>query len=317
MSKQSILDKEGISNFDEDIRLMPAKTIRKLFRFKTKRKLSPTRLIKNLIWQAYCWISDGRMDPIEGNLRSFWYISVKPVLSRVGLKVSGQKYPDIVYSMFVELVTVHRLFRYADFGFIDDRRFHRTIGTQNGQLILFIEKDGMYSILREIAQKHGATAIALNGFPSYMTSEFLIRDLVKAGLLDRPIHLFGLTDYDPAGYWIEREFASQLQAYGVEVGAAHSIIKPDLLPVELLEIYKYRLRMSARTKNWLEVTGGINGESYGLEADSLGGKRVRTAFGQAIAPYLGAGIRKTLTMEIDPDRKDWLNWLKVEPPYVI
>ena len=35
----------------------------------------------------------------------------------------------------------------------------------------------MYSILRKIAQTHGTTAIALNGFPSYMTSEFLIRDL--------------------------------------------------------------------------------------------------------------------------------------------
>ena len=84
--------------------------------------------------------------------------------------------------------------------------------------------------------------------------------------------------YDPAGYWIEQEFAAQLRTYGVEVGAAHSIIKPDLLPAELLDIYKYRLRMSARTKNWMETTGGINGESYGLEADSLGGEKSTRSF---------------------------------------
>lgn len=315
MSKK-ILEKEGISDFEEDIRSMSIKTLRRHFRYKTRRKLSPTRLIKNLIWQAYTWISDGRMEPIEGNIRSFWYISVKPVLSRLGLKVSGDKYPEIVYTMFTELVTVHRLFRYADLGFLDDRMFHRTVGRRNGHLILFIEKDGMYSIVRDIARKYGATAIALNGFPSYLTSEFLIRDMARAGLLHKPVHLFGLADYDPAGYWIEQEFAGQLRAYGVEIGSICSIIKPGLLPPDLLEIYKYRLKASVQTKNWLEVTGGIKGEAYGLEADSLGGQRVRQAFERAIEPYLAQKDGARVVQAVKSGRGEWLKWLKAEPVYI-
>ena len=318
MDVKKILEKEGIQNFDEDIRLMSSKALRKYFRFKTRRKLSPTRLIKNLIWQAYTWISDGRMEPIEGNIWSFWYISVKPVLSRLGLKISGRKYPNIVYMMFVELVTEYRLFRYADFGFIDDRMFHRTIGRRNGHLVLFIEKDGMYSILRGIAQTHHATAIALNGFPSYLTSEFLIRDMARAGLLHKPMHLFGLVDYDPAGYWIEQEFPEQLRAYGVEIGSGHSIIKPSLLPPDLLELYKYRLRPGSRTKNWLAVTGGIGGKAYGLEADALGGRRVREAFEKAMEAYLSGKDKARwaqVGIGLEPEREEWLEWLRAEPTY--
>lgn len=312
---RDILEKEGISNFDKDIRFMSSRELKRHFRFKTRRKLNPTKLIKNLIWQAYTWISDGRMEPIEGNLRSFWYLNVKPVLSRLGLEVSGARYTDKVYDTFVEMVAVHRLFRYVDFGFLDDRLFHRVIGGKNGHLILFIEKDGLFSLVRQIALKHDTTAIALNGFPSY-----LIRDMAKAGLLREPVHLFGLTDYDPAGYWIEREFAEQLRTFGVEIGSVHSVMDLGLLPSDLLEVYKYRLKASARTRNWLEVTGGIAGEAFGLEADALGGKRVRQAYGDAVASYLASGrssrgIRAGRKASLSVEREQWLEWITAEVSY--
>lgn len=314
---KEILAKEGISNFEKDIRFMSTRELKRHFRFKTRRKLNPTKLIRNIIWQAYTWISDGRMEPIEGNLRSFWYLNVKPVLSRLGLEVSGARYTDKVYDTFVEMVTVHRLFRYVDFGFLDDRLFHRVIGGKNGHLILFIEKDGLFSLVRQIALKHDATAIALNGFPSYLTSEFLIRDMAKAGILREPVHLFGLTDYDPAGYWIEREFAEQLRTFGVEIGSVHSVMDLGLLPSHLLEVYKYRLKASARTRNWLEVTGGIAGEAFGLEADALGGKRVRQAYGDAVASYLASsrGRRPGRKASLSGERERWFEWITAEASY--
>ena len=70
------------------------------------------------------------------------------------------------------------------------------------------------------------------------------------------------------------------------IGSVHSVMDLGLLPSDLLEVYKYRLKASARTRNWLEVTGGIAGEAFGLEADALGGKRVRQAYGDAVASYL-------------------------------
>jgi hypothetical protein len=48
------------------------------------------------LWQAGTAIRDGRRAPIAGNLRSFWYTDVKPVLSRLGLPVEGRHATDFV-----------------------------------------------------------------------------------------------------------------------------------------------------------------------------------------------------------------------------
>ena len=303
-----ILEKEGIKDFDKDIRSMTKRELKKHFSFKSG-KLNPTRLLKNLIWQSYTWIGNGKAEPIEGNIRSFWYSWPKPVLSRLGLDVSNRKYTDKMYDVFVELITEHRLFRYVDFGFVDGNVYLRTIGSKNGHLILFVEKKGLFPIVKAIAEKHKATAIAFVGFPSYFTTEFLVRSMARAGLLKEPVHLFGLVDYDPGGYWISHEFVEQLQAYGVEVGDVHSIMRPDLLSKEVVEMLKIKLKKSKRMENWLEKTSGINGEPYGLQADALGGKLIRQVYAKVLEPYLGkpkARGRAKLTAE----KAEWLRWLK-------
>jgi hypothetical protein len=312
---ESILKKEGIRSFDKDIRQMPRQELRHHFCFKTTGKVNVTVLIKNLIWQTYTWISQGQIEPIEGNIRSFWYMSVKPVLSRLGLSVSGDRYTERVYDNFIRLITVCRLFRYADLGFIDERLYQRHIGQTHGNLILFVEKDGLFPIVREIAEKYSVTAISLGGFPSYLTTEYLLRNMAEAGLLRDPVHLFGLTDYDPSGYWIEHEFAQQLREYGVELGKVHSVMDPKTLPEELVEIAKYKLTKSAKTDNWVTVTGGIAGEAYGLEADALGGKRIREAYEKAIQPYISQAEPKVFA-EIALEKEQWLRWLAEEPGYL-
>ncbi len=146
MNKKAILKKEGIRDFRKDIRIMDRRDLRKHFSFKTKRKINPTNLIKNIIWQTYTRIQRGEMEPIEGNIRSFWYLSVKSVLSRLGFNVSGDRYISKVYDVFVEMTSIHRLFRYTDFGFDDSAEFMRVIGGKNGNLILFAEKKGLGGI---------------------------------------------------------------------------------------------------------------------------------------------------------------------------
>jgi len=80
---------EGIADYAQDLRQLSAKELRALFAFASSGKINATRVIKNLIWQAYTAIRDGRRAPIGGNLRSFWYTDVKPVLSRLGVPVEG------------------------------------------------------------------------------------------------------------------------------------------------------------------------------------------------------------------------------------
>jgi len=136
----SILKQEGIKDFAKDIRQMSRKELLEHFSFKKGTKVNVTFLLRNLIWQTYTFIKQGKMSLIDGNIRSFWYQSVKLVLSRLGFKLTGTKYTDLVYDTFVEMVTKFRLFKYADFGFIDERKHARVIGKANGHLILFVEK---------------------------------------------------------------------------------------------------------------------------------------------------------------------------------
>jgi hypothetical protein len=306
---KKILEKEGIREFKEDIRQMSRRELRQTFSFKTNGSLNVTLLMKNLVWQAFTWIQDGRMEPVEGNIRSFWYMNVKPVLSRLGFKISGDRYTAKLYDVFVEMTTVHRLFRYGDFGFIDERAYARAIGKNNGNFILFVEKDGLFSVVKGVAEANGTTAISLGGFPSYLTTEYLVRSMAGQGLLRSPVRLVSVVDYDPSGYWIEREFIEQLENYQVKVASVYSVVIPSVLPEELVLACRYKLKQDSRTSNWLKVTGGISGQAYGLEADALGGRCIREELLKAIVqPYLDSK-EAIVAFEQDKARQVYFKWL--------
>jgi hypothetical protein len=285
-----ILVAEGIADAAEDLRQLSAAELRQRFAFASSGKVNVTRVIKNLIWQAYTAIRDGTRPPIAGNLRSFWYTDVKPVLSRLGVPVEGRRATELVYDTFVELVTRHHLFHYRDLGFLDEGAQTRAVGQTNGTCILFAEKDGRFALVRDIAQASDATALALGGYPSSLATEYLVHALQQAGgLAKRPaLQLFSVVDYDPSGYWIAREFAAQLQAFGIREVTVYPLIRPDRLAAEQVALGRYALPKGSKTTNWLRETGGIDGEPYGLEADAFAPDVIRAAFIAAATPYLRA-----------------------------
>ena len=71
-----ILAAEGIADYVQDLRQLSAAELRRLFAFASSGKINATRVIKNLIWQAYTAIRTGQRPPIAGNLRSFWYTDI-------------------------------------------------------------------------------------------------------------------------------------------------------------------------------------------------------------------------------------------------
>jgi hypothetical protein len=281
---------EGIADYPQDLRQLSAAELRRLFAFTSSGKINATRVIKNLIWQAYTAIRDGQRAPIAGNLRSFWYTDVKPVLSRLDVPVEGRRATELVYDAFVELVTHHHLFHYRDLGFLDEGAQTRAVGQTNGTCILFAEKDGRFALVRDIAQASDATALALGGYPSSLATEYLVHALQQAGVLvERPaLQLFSVVDYDPSGYWIAREFTAQLHAFGVQEVTLHPLIRPERLTTEQVALGRYTLPKGSKTTNWVRETGGIDGEPYGLEADAFAPDVIRAAFVTEATPYLRA-----------------------------
>src|SRR5438132_12347875 len=107
-----ILADEGIADYAQDLRQLSAAELRRLFAFASSGRVNATRVIKNLIWQAYTAIRAGQRAPIAGNLRSFWYTDVKPVLSRLGVPVEGRRATELVNDACAELVPPQPLLHY-------------------------------------------------------------------------------------------------------------------------------------------------------------------------------------------------------------
>ena len=58
---KTVLDKEGIREFAQDIRTMSKAELIRNFSYKKNDKINVTLLIKNLIWQACCCIRQGKL----------------------------------------------------------------------------------------------------------------------------------------------------------------------------------------------------------------------------------------------------------------
>ena len=281
--------------------------IRELFAFKNG-ELHASRLIKNLIWDDHRRIARGELAPFIGNIRSYWYARVKPVLDRAGVRRFDRKYPTVI-NQFVALVVEERLFDYGDFGFNDDGARHRLMGRYNPHIVLAAEKIGMWPLLERVHRDMSITTIALGGHPSAMATERFVHLLLEQQL--ERLHLVTLVDYDPAGASIARTFAWQLQRLGFtgEIDRL-DLMHPRHLTREQIKLNRYRLPQNKQTRKknvaWAHKTGGLTdfgGERFeGLEVDALPWPRLLALIEQEIDPLLRikrpAVLRRRLHLEL-------------------
>lgn len=288
MTPEEILEKEGIRDYEKDIRRMSARELTLNFSATSSGRPMAALIIKNLIWQSYTGILSGKLPPFEGNLRSYWYY-IKPVLARIKLTEDFDHYQTMLKA-FVELVGDYKLFGYMDFGFDDDSWENRRIGVKNAQVIVFAEKVGWMRTLKEIHQTYDVTVIALGGAPSLLTTEYTVAHIRKATSLRQPFYLLSAVDYDPAGYSIARSFGEQLATQGIEQYELTDLILPAHYTPEEIELFKFPIPARQKTKleKWLKATGGIHGEPYGLEGNSMPRDRYKALLKAALA---GLGVR--------------------------
>lgn len=272
MGLQELLEKEGIVELEKDLRGLRRSEIKRYFGSSRSNRIILSKLIKSVIWQAYTRIQDGTESPITGNLRTFWYRFLKPALAKVPKKYLGKSdLYDSMIQLFVEMVLELKLFRYEDFDFTDENWENRRIGTTRPEILLFAEKRGWIRLLREFHEEHGVSILALGGFPSALTSEYTTRDLKKKLAPGQAVKLVGLVDYDPSGALIAESFRTQLELSGLEISELVTLIEPRHYSSDELALFRYRLPRTQKTKTkaWMEKTGGIQGERYGLESESM------------------------------------------------
>lgn len=272
LSLEELLEKEGIVEFDKDIRGLRPSEIKRHFGSSTSKRIVLSKLIKSVIWQAYTRIRDGVEVPSGGNLRTFWYQWVKPALAKVPKKYIGKSdLYDHMSELFMEMVLEWKIFSYKDFDFTDENWENRRIGTDRPGVLVFAEKRGWIRVLRHFHERYGVSILALGGFPSALTSQYTALDLSEVLEDGQSVKLIGLVDYDPSGALIARSFRRQLEQSGLSVSDLVNVIEPRHYRPEEIELFKFPLptNQKAKTDAWLEETGGIDGERFGLESESF------------------------------------------------
>jgi hypothetical protein len=298
------LRREGIYNFKETIHLQPAEWLIKHFGPGRKYPVNVNKLMKNIIWQIRTRIVRREHPPIKGLLRSFWYTHIKNTLSRADSLGSDVDQYDQMIKVFVQLIQYCGFMRYKEMGFIDDNAHDRQLGINN-HIILFAEKSGHYPLLKEITQTTDVTILSLGGQPSLLSAEYFVDEMKAQGMdIRKSFYTYSLVDYDTSGWIIKDAFLNDLKFFGLKYIQHKDLLLPEIFTQEEIELNKFTLpqspEMKAKNKKWLEESGGINGELYGLEADAAPAERIEDLFTVGIKNLIEStqDIRKAMALEV-------------------
>lgn len=250
----------------------------------------------------------------ERSMRGFWYSTVKPVLDKLGLlteKDAEEKevgnWNEELSRYMSELVRMGEL-TYKDLNIVDTSRQrenpsekYMTTDVKSfgykvqvdtyANIIICVEKDTAYNIIKDLSSFLGCSCISSKGQNSLAAMEDLLRGIKESTSNNEPIYILTLTDYDPSGYIIANNFKKQTEdlqkalkmeneVYSKRIG-----ITPNQLTLEEVENNKYTPKPKDRDE-WMEITGGINGEPKGLELDALTPDRIRELFVDNIKEYI-------------------------------
>ncbi|MBM3246585.1 MAG: hypothetical protein FJZ13_04580 [Candidatus Omnitrophica bacterium] len=306
-SLQDRLRKAGIRHYDELIHDQPKEWLIKNFKQgATDYPVNVARLMRNIVWQAREIIQKGEKPPLKELIRTFWYMYIKPTLSRAGaLATKADQYAQLIDNI-VYMVKEIEVMRYEDIGFRDENQAHREVGA-NANIVLFSEKLGHQDFLSDFADKYKVSILALGGQPSVLTSEYFVDIVRKKGInLQRSFYLFSIVDYDTSGWIIRDAFVDNLRFYGITNTRVVDLIHPDMLTPEEIKLAKYRIKqtevMRGKNLNWLKEVHkrdyknqqyleeyNKKGERvlYGLEAESVSAKRLTAELERVMVPLIG------------------------------
>lgn len=305
-SQRARLRQAGIRHFDVLIHDQPKEWLIKNFsQGATVYPVNVARLMRNIVWQTRERIVKGEREPLKELIRTFWYMYIKPTLSRArALASETDQYAQLIDNI-VSMVKEIKVLKYKDIGFRDDNQAHRKVGG-NANIVLFSEKLGHQAFLSEIADKYNVSILALGGQPSVLNSEYFVDTLKKTNIkLQRSFYLFSIVDYDTSGWIIRDAFINNLKFYGIANTRVIDLIHPDMLTPEEIRLARYRIpeseAMRSKNKTWLQEVHRRDYNNqiyleeikrgkkilYGLEAESISGKRLTKRLEQEMVPLIG------------------------------
>lgn len=263
---------DNIRPFNKDLRLMSKEELHTHFLNPRTGNFETSEFLSNYIWEYARLLKQGKRPPIEGNIRTFWYI-LKPTLARA-IPLEGEKQYFQMLDAFQRLIVRYGMLKFRDFSFSDEGQRFYVPGTERINVLLVAEKKGHFRRLQSLQEEYGMTIVALGGMPSLLNSEYFASNLGPK-LAKKPLHIISIVDYNPAGALILKAFLAQLQHEGVSapVSIQHLVVPEHFDPEELQAIAEPVPMNSkadrTKARRWIEAGGGINGEPRGIESEAL------------------------------------------------
>jgi len=252
-----------LRDFPYELAYAPGAELRRQF-------ATPAELMANFIHQSHL-----KGYTYADSYRGYYYFPLQPALERAGFCIP-QRSPEEerqyrnYLDMLHRFVFEYRFFTFARFGFVDNQSHQRSLGRLHPQVILVVEKDGEpEKYARRLAQSLGITVVILGGSPSLLATEYLAQLLPAI-----PLHIITYVDFDDCGWAIAQAFVNQLEFYGHRCASLRHLILPLCFSPEELRLFARVIPLTnpvveTRVHNWLQRSGGIDGQPKGIRLDHL------------------------------------------------
>lgn len=277
-----------------------------------------TRIIRTFIWQSWLRIQMGELNPIGGNIRSFWYQHLEGFAYRYGLLGGETRRGDGPADRIIETMgeqvgefISHRIFRYTEeMNFVSPLGALWKVGRKRRGWLFFTEKEGLWKLCEALwkSKERSMSVMASNGEPSGLILEKLAMDLWRLGVRKLTIGTF--CDWDPWGWCIDATMDAILRRFGFEV-STWRLVTPDLFTAENLKnardyselVAKPPVNPSSKETlilNWCKMCGGINGKPLAVHSDVIA-QATRERRIQAFIKALEAG-KQPPGIWVDPQK---------------
>lgn len=297
-----------IQHYDEDLLDLPLAKVQEFFGFSTTKRIQKKLYLMNIIWQLHEKIQaaarpEDRPDFYNkrGFIRGMWY----HIKSRIDhLDEFKGDHSGTVTDALTEMVKAG-VCSYRDFNFRDRDQDMRKLGKENPHIILFTEKDGFISVMEDLHSSYGCHVITLGGKPSMMSTNYLVSEMVEAGIdITQKFVCLSIVDFDPSGHVIAESFLEQLKFSGLRSfhkfeqyrrkdSERLDLIRPDNLPhgTSIRKVW-YPLPKSEQKPAWGKKTGGVDGQGdfkHGIESDEFKEAQIQELVEEGILPHLRVG----------------------------
>jgi hypothetical protein len=277
--------------------------------------LSQTRVTRHMIrvladeleWQ-------GREN--SQSLRGLWYSGPKQVYQRFFAgkwnddesynKPATRRFSQTLSEVTSDMVKNGEV-SYRDLNIVDDSR-DRLVASDSdveSDKILFVEKEAKYRQLLPLAEIFELTLVSGGGWQATA----LIEDLRNILDDDTTYKIFVLTDYDPTGYSIARDFEERAETLGIPVDEVVRVgIEPGQVDAETIENEAFEVPVeSDADQEWLDrhgLTDDAGRPRYGLELEAIGDRGsaaqdFRRVVADVLDPYLRKDRRRNRDLNIE------------------